>query len=180
MSERMTSAEYRLEWSAVDMMPQSESVQERADKFARQNDCTPLVLLGYGMDGSVYRTSRQSAVKILKWEILYERERDAYIRLQQNNVERICECNVPSLLSYDDEIWAVEMSVVSPPYILDFAGAYLDESPEYPPEILEEWMVEKMEQFGDGWPTIRRIVYALERMGIYLTDVNPKNIRLRA
>ena len=161
------------------MMPQSDSIQERAEQFARRNGCELIFpFFGWGMDGTVFRTSRQSAVKLLKWQPLYERERDAYIRLQEHGVQCICDCNVPSLLSFDDELWAVEMTVVSPPYILDFAGAFVDHRPEYPPEILEVWMADKREQFGDQWSHVRRIVYALERIVIYLTDVNPNNIRL--
>lgn len=130
------------------------------------------------MDGTVFQTSRQSAVKILKWQELYERERDAYIRLRDHDVHTVCDCNVPALLGFDDELWAVEMSIVSPPYVLDFAGASVDQRREYPQEVLDEWMADKREQFGDQWPHVRRIVFAFEQMGIYLGDLNPNNIRL--
>lgn len=117
-------------------------------------------------------------MKILGWNVLYQRERDAYLRLQEYEIEKIVGCNVPALLPFDDELWGVEMTIVEPPYILDFAGAYVDIAPEYPPEVVEEWVAEKKEQFGDQWPEIRRIVFRMEQMGIYLTDVNPKNVRL--
>ena len=163
------------------MMPQSDSIQERAELFARQNDCELISpIFGWGMDGTVFRTNRQSALKILKWQSLYARERDAYLRLKEHGIDRICECNVPTLLSFDDDLWAVEMTIVSPPYIIDFAGAFVDEKPEYPPEVLEAWLVEKREQFEGNWAQVRRIVYAFEQLGIYLSDVNPNNIRLLA
>lgn len=130
------------------------------------------------MDGTVFQTSRQSAVKILKWKELYERERDAYIRLRERAVHMVCDCNVPILLGFDDELWAVEMSIVSPPYVLDFAGAFVDQRREFPQEVLDEWAASKREQFGDQWPHVRRIVFAFEQLGIYLGDVNPNNIRL--
>jgi hypothetical protein len=36
---------------------------------------------------------------------------------------------VPQLIHHDDRLWVVEMGIVSPPFVLDFAGAYLDLRP---------------------------------------------------
>ena len=83
---------------------------------------------------------------------------------------------IPSLINTDDELWIVEMSVVSPPFVLDFAGAALDRRPQYPDDVIEEWQSEKAEQFGDRWPTVRLVMSSFAGLGIYLADVKPGNI----
>jgi len=81
---------------------------------------------------------RHSAVKVLKFQPLYERERNAYFRLRERGVVEVLGCNVPQLIEHDDDLWIVEMSVVTRPFVLDFAGAYLDFPPDYPRELVEE------------------------------------------
>jgi hypothetical protein len=51
--------------------------------------------------------------------------------LKERGVEKICDCAVPELIGYDDELLIIEMTVVTTPYVLDFAGAYLDWSPDF-------------------------------------------------
>lgn len=89
--------------------------------------------LGFGWDGTVFATDRQSAIKVFQHERLYQRERDVYLRLQARQVTKILEFKVPRLMSFDNDLWVVEMTIVSPPFVLDFAGAYLDQKPDYPP-----------------------------------------------
>ena len=85
-------------------------------------------------------------------------------------------CHAPELLRCDDERWVLEMTVVTRPYVLDFAGAYLDKPPDYPDEALTEWRADKREQFGQRWADAERILWSLERYGIYLVDVSPSNV----
>jgi len=69
------------------------------------------------------------------------------------------------------------MGIVSPPFVLDFAGAYLDARPNYPDEVMLEWRAEKREQFGTHrWSVVQSIMASLARYGIYLADVKPGNI----
>ncbi|HQU46415.1 MAG TPA: hypothetical protein PK867_26645 [Pirellulales bacterium] len=72
---------------------------------------------------------------------------------------------------------AIEIAVVQPPFVIDFAGAYLDEMPDFSPEVWAEWEAEKQEQFGDDWSRARAVVAAFRRLGIHLSDVSPSNIR---
>lgn len=116
--------------------------------------------LGFGWDGTVFATDRQSAIKVFQHERLYQRERDVYLRLQSRQVTKILEFKVPRLISSDNDLWVVEMTIVSPPFVLDFAGAYLDQKPDYPPEVLADWMKEKAEQFGKRWQKVQAIMWA--------------------
>jgi len=83
---------------------------------------------------------------------------------------------VPQLLGFDDELWVIEMTVVARPFVLDFAGAYLDFPPDFSEEVLADWQAEKHEQFGSRWPEVQAILRALEGYGVYMVDVNPGNV----
>lgn len=133
--------------------------------------------LGFGWDGTVLAMDRQSAIKVFNHERLYQRERDVYLRLQSRQVSRLLEFKILRLLAYDDDLWIVEMTIVSPPFALDFAGAYLDQKPDYPPEVMDEWRLEKAEQFGEPhWSRVQALMWAFSKLGVYLADVKPGNI----
>jgi len=102
-----------------------------------------------------------------------------YLRLQEHAVTDIRGCTVPELLRFDDELWVIEMTVVSRPFVLDFAGAYLDRPPDFSDEVHAEWEAEKLEQSGSRWPEVRAILASLEGYGVFMLDVNPGNIAFR-
>jgi hypothetical protein len=138
--------------------------------------------LGFGVHGIVFSAESQtktegsnlrSAVKIHERETEYRRERDIYLRLKENDVKKIRDCAVPRLILFDDKLWIIEMSVVSSPYVLDFAGAYLDWAPDFSEEVMADWLADKREQFGDQWPEVLRILACLETYGIHMEDVSP-------
>lgn len=79
-------------------------------------------MLGKGKDGSVWRTSRLSALKIHATSTSYLPERDAYIRLQEVGVAKVAGFNVPALYVFDDELLAIEMEIIIPPFVVDFAS----------------------------------------------------------
>ena len=62
------------------------------------------------------------------------------------------------------------------PFVLDFAGAYLDRPPDFPDETWAEWEAEKREQFDVRWPAVHAVLNALESLDIYMVDVSPSNI----
>lgn len=157
-------------------------LRERGERYANARGLTlqpdEQFHVGSGQDGSVLATSRNTAAKVFKYEQLHERERDVYVRLQINEVKEIQSCNVRQIVDSDDSLWVVEMTIVSRPFVLDFAGAHLDIPPNYPAELVEEWDREKEELFEDQWPQVRAIRASLRRYGIYLTDLTPNNIAL--
>lgn len=106
----------------------------------------------------------------------YRIERDVYFRLRELGIDLIQGHNVPQLIDWDDDLLAIELSVVVRPFVLDFGGAYLDHPPDYDEEILEEWRREKQEQFESNWPKAASILAELRGYGIYVADVNPGNI----
>jgi len=137
--------------------------------------------LGSGKDGIVLVARNKSrpagvAVKILHFAEPYIREKQVYERLGKMELRRIAGFNVPQLLSFDDELHVLEMTIVDRPFVLDFAGAYLDARPEFPAEIWADWEAEKHEQFEGRWPRVEKILDAFEELGIFLLDVSPSNI----
>jgi len=146
------------------------------DEYVQRHGLKKLDRLGYGQDGIVYSTTRKSAVKAFRYEEQYRREKRVYLRIEERGIYRIGEFSIPRRVSHDDELMVVEMGIVSPPFILDFAGAYLDEPLPYTPEQIAEWQRRKRSLFGDNWPAVRSAMSTLRGHGIHLADVNPGNV----
>jgi len=107
----------------------------------------------------------------------YQRERDVYLRLRDLDVLYVLDHRVPLLIRHHDHLLALEMTIVSPPFVLDFGGAYLDRPADYSDEVWEDWRKQKEEAFEENWPAVRTILGAFKAFGIYIADVNPGNIR---
>ena len=70
------------------------------------------------------------------------------------------------------------MTVVSRPFVLDFAGARLDQPFDFSEEVMADWQEAKQEQFEMHWSEAQAILRELETYGIFVEDVNPNNISL--
>jgi hypothetical protein len=147
-----------------------------ANEYARQRGSELLDRLGYGQDGIVYSTNQKSAVKAFRYDEQYRREKEVYGRIQKQNISKVGEFAIPRPISYHDKLMVIEMEIVSPPFIVDFAGAYLDEAPPYPPDVLAEWERRKRQLFGRRWPVVRSALSQLRGDGIHLADINPGNV----
>ncbi len=134
-------------------------LQQNAEFYARQRKLKLLDALGGGVNGSVWYTSMHSAVKAFELVDAYERERDVYFRLTEFDVAFINEFAVPRLRGFENELLVIEMDAVNPPFVLDFAGAYLDQPPDYTAEMIAEHEAKNAELsvpsglgFGCCWP----------------------------
>jgi len=137
--------------------------------------------LGNGKDGSVFKTSQRSAVKFLNDDELYRRELRAYDILRLFKISDINGFQIPQLLRNDDELRAIEMTVVQPPFILDFASAYTRQEYKrfaFTQEVLDEREQHWLEIFEDRWPIVRQLRDEFERhTGLILLDLSLNNIR---
>ncbi len=160
--------------------PEYADLAARAGKYAAGRELAIKSLLGRGVNGAVFSTSAPTAIKVFRYEQFYLRELGCYKRLQEFGVEAVAGHEVPALLGEDDALLVIEMTIVKPPYVLDFAAAYLDEPPSWPQDVLDDWRLERMQVFSsEQWQTVERIIKELEiAYGIYLTDVHPGNIAL--
>lgn len=134
--------------------------------------------LGFGSDGTIWPNSRGSALKILINERNYRVERDCYLRLRDERIRRVGKLNVPMLVDYDDELRAIEMTIVKPPYLLDFGKVYIDHPPVYwhDEQLMANFYEEKAPLFGKNWPRVLSAMASLEQLGIYYVDPRPQNI----
>ncbi len=165
-------------------MPSPEENRERIESYLNSRELEIQSCLGTGTQGSVYlvvdlSVRRRIAVKFHERETAYLRERDVYLRLYDLNIDEVCGHMVPQLIGYDDDLRAIEMTTVSPPFVLDFGGAYLDHPPDYSDEVWEDWRQQKSEAFEDNWPAVEQILDEFRDFGIHIADVNPGNIRFR-
>lgn len=130
------------------------------------------------MDGIVFSTSRATAVKVYAGPERFERELAVYRRLQSHSVKSVGGFAVPQLIGFSAELQIVEMSIVRPPFILDFAGSFLDQSPDFEPEAIEHWQAEKREEFGKHFSVAISLFEELRRRyGIYAWDLSPRNVQ---
>jgi hypothetical protein len=154
---------------------------QNAQSYAAIHGLRLVERLGFGIHGTIFATENNTkagstAIKALNSIEFYLRERNAYQRLQAASVTEITGFHVPQLIRFNDELLIVEMTIVTRPFLLDFAGAYLDAPPKFPPETWDAWECEKREQFENRWPIVRRALDALEDLDIYMVDVSPTNI----
>jgi hypothetical protein len=122
-----------------------ENIQARASIYANRRGLRVEQPLGFGKDGSVFQTSLSTAIKVFARPDVYARELASYQRLASHGVEEVRGHVIPRLLAADEELGVIEMEVVSAPYLLDFADAWLDAAPDFSEEVLEEWDEEKRE-----------------------------------
>jgi hypothetical protein len=135
-------------------------------------------MLGYGSDGSVWLSSRKTAVKAIYREKNFLQELECYRRLKDSGAWEVGMFDVPFLEDFDEELRAIEISVVQPPYLLDFGKVYLDHPPThlYDEQMMANAHAEWQERFGDRWSKVRHAMRMLEKHGIYYFDPRPGNI----
>lgn len=156
----------------------STDVKERAAQYAKKKSLQLSDILGFGIDGTVWRTTK-TAVKVFERDINYFCESGCYQRLQEFGVSQIEGLEVPQLVDCDDELNALEMTIVRPPYLLDFGKAWLDRPPNYSREDKAMWESQHREWWGDDWPRVALILWILsEKYGIYYNDPKPGNLVL--
>jgi hypothetical protein len=159
----------------------SRDLSESASMFAARYGLRLRETLGSGIHGSVHLVQDNTkggatALKVHHSEEFYRREVAVYLRLREAGVRQVLGFAVPQLVRTDEDLLALEMTVVEKPYLLDFAGAYLDVPPEFSDEVWADWEAEKRETFGERWPQVQEVLGALESYGIHLLDINPGNL----
>jgi hypothetical protein len=154
---------------------------QNAPAYASQHQLELAERLGFGIRGIIFVAGNKSeggrtAVKVHRESEPYLRERAVYERLKTAGITELLGFNVPQFIRADDALRVIEMSVVKRPFVLDFAGAYLDAPPAFSEEIWADWESGKREQFDVRWPKVRAVLNALEALEIHLVDVSPNNI----
>jgi hypothetical protein len=154
---------------------------QNALAYASQHQLELAERLGFGIHGIIFVAGNKSesgrtAVKVHRESEPYHRERAVYECLKRAGITEILGFNVPEFIRADDDLLVIEMSIVKRPFVLDFAGAYLNAPPDFPDEIWAEWEAGKREQFDVRWHKVQAVLAALKALDIYMVDVSPSNI----
>src|SRR5438477_2910722 len=124
-------------------MISKDELEKQAKEYVQRQGRVLSQELGHGVHGIVFltrsqrgkkKTPAQAALKVHRHEADYRRERDVYLRLKERGISTIRGCHVPKLLGFDDDLLIIEMTVVTRPFVLDFAGASIDKAPEFSEE----------------------------------------------
>ena len=152
---------------------------ERAEAYARRSGQARLGLLGQGKDGRVWITSGGHAIKAHERSESYRAERNAYMRFRDVGLDEVNGFAVPSLVAFDDALLVIEMTVVPPPFVVDFASVTLD----FDPELIEDeghTLADLVrDRFGDdrAADVLGVVDELVVRAGAYLSDLHPHNIK---
>ncbi len=131
-----------------------------------------------GYDGVVLSTTGRTALKAFNYQQLYRQELAVYRRFLERQFFQANEFQIPQLVGHDDTLSVIEMTIVSPTFIVDFASVIkLDTPPQFDAEIMREARLEQKENFEADWPKVKRAISKLEIVGVYLSDVHPGNVR---
>ncbi len=135
-------------------------------------------VLGVGTDGAVWQTRASTAVKACERRKNYCLELECYRRFRQESITQLLGFSVPELQDHSDSLMVIEMSIVQPPYLLDFGKVYLDDPPEYFKDnrIMTSWLAECRDLFDEDWPEIQQLLFKMQKFGIYYVDPKPANI----
>ena len=133
---------------------------------------------GRGQDGFVLKTDSISAVKFFDSSERFERELEVYLILREMGIRQIAGHWVPLFIRSDEELKAIEMSIVDRPFLLDFAGAKQEyEVPDFEEHVMEEHYAHLQELFGDRWTDALHVADAFrQQTGFVLLDIHPGNI----
>jgi hypothetical protein len=152
----------------------------RLNEFQRRYGCELTGGLGLqvGQDGRVLSTNRLTAVKFFDREHRFQREHEVYRVLSEKKIAKIAGHNVPQFCFADVELMAIEMTLVPPPFILDFANAKRPwEVPEFDQEIMDEYHDRLRELFGARWSDALHVAAMFRgATGFELMDLHPGNI----
>jgi hypothetical protein len=135
--------------------------EERVLNYARRNGLVLTGRIGAGMDGDVWESNRQTAIKAIHRQQNYIAELECYQRFAEHNVRKVNGFAVPRLVGHDDELAIVEIEIVSPPYIIDFAKCRFDTPFDFSPEVMADWNEAGSEIFEDRWRQVKSLLRAL-------------------
>lgn len=131
---------------------------------------------GSGTDGVVFKSSRQTAVKVFERSDQFQLEKQCYDRLKRRKMTTVAGFNVPEIVDSDSALAVIEMTVVRPPYVLDFGKVTIDRRPDFSPEVWAESRAQWADLYEDHWPSVRKVLNALSAIGIHYLDPKPGNI----
>jgi hypothetical protein len=124
----------------------------------------------------VFGTHQKTAVKAFRYPDQYHRELKVYERLFKLDVWSVSGFAVPHLDARDDHLLIIEMTIVNPPYVVDFTASYVDVPPPFSRLEMRSAENHQRKAFGPKWPAVKKLLLAFHYLGINLVDIHPGNI----
>jgi len=156
-------------------------VEEILELYTKVYGSRFVARLGEGKDGEVFQTDGMTAVKFLGSLEYFHREERTYRILADIGVKQIAGHFCPFFVRSDDTLLSIEMTIVRPPFIVDFVSAYTDEELErlnFTDDVINERETFWQERFGQRWPKVIEICGEFHRLtGLTLLDLSHNNIR---
>ena len=112
------------------------------------------------------QTTKATAIKAFYYSAPFLNELEVYRYLKRWNITEVTGFHIPELVGSDEGLRIIEMSVVMPPFILDFVEAQIDQ----PIERDDDAVSGLAELFESDWDRVKFAIWKLEEHGIYLTD----------
>jgi hypothetical protein len=133
---------------------------------------------GPGQDGFVLRSDRLTAVKFFDRIERFNREFEVYRILIDKEIHDIAGHRVPTLIGSDEDLRAIEMTIVERPFLLDFAGAKRpNEVPDFEQHVRDEHVRHLQELFGDRWADAIHVAEMFRQATEFtLMDIHPGNV----
>src|SRR5262245_17693050 len=80
------------------------ALEAKGTEFCRINGTSLACPLGWGIQGVVLKTERNTAIKIYELKSGYERERNIYLRLRERDIQEVRGMVIPRLHKSDDSL----------------------------------------------------------------------------
>lgn len=162
---------------SIDMYTDSAALMATAQQYI--GTAAPLTVLGGGMSGYVFMSpiDRLQAIKVHRDKEKYAIEVEAYHRLMSAEVTKLHGLTIPRLIDARPDLLIITMEIVSPPFLLDFAGVQFVE-PDFNDEVLADWQQRIVDMFGVHAEIANAVYTSLAELDIYYLDFRPSNLKL--
>jgi len=152
-------------------------ITDRLEDYCKDHGVAADQIIGYGVDGFVWRTQQNSVLKVHRHPREFEWECAAYQRLKEHGIRRLRGFAIPTLLDYDRDLLVLELSFVSPPFVLDFGAASVNRPVEGVDSESDEFRDNVRRRYLHHADEVLLVIDALRLYGIYLSDIHPGNIQ---
>jgi hypothetical protein len=138
-----------------------------------------LAVLGWGISGFVFLSpDLTTAIKVHHTSEAFETEFKAYELLRKYRLTQIDGITIPKLRDADHNLHLIQIDVVRPPYLLDFAGVKFSD-PQFPSETVRQIHEEIQMRFGRNAHIAYSVQEQLRRIGMYYLDLRSSNLNLQ-
>jgi hypothetical protein len=138
-----------------------------------------LTELGWGVSGIVFASPLlKTAIKVHHRPESFQTELRAYEFLKRIRLTTLHGLTIPRLRGHDERRQLIEIDLVRPPYLLDFAGVRF-EDPQFSADTLADIHETIRLRFGNRASVAYAVYDSLRKLGMYYLDLRPGNLNFR-